>query len=95
LNDVDRCTWTYEADPARYVTLSVTFAQAHSDAIDAFGEGETIEGLGDDARWWSSNRVLSLVDGPNAIQVGLELDEPQVSKELAVSIAQAALQNLH
>jgi len=95
LNDVDRCTWTYELDPSRYVTLSIALKQAHSEAIAALGAGEIVPGLGDDARWWAANHLLSVSTGPSSVQVDLQLNESDVSKDLAVRIAQAALQNLN
>jgi hypothetical protein len=91
LNDVDRCIWTYGLDPSRYLSLSIAANSAHQSAIDAFGPGEQVAGLGEDARWWPSNRTLSVSNGSEAIQVTLELDPADVSKELAISIAQAAL----
>ena len=94
LNDVNRCIWTYATDPSRWVTVSVADNSAHGGAIDAFGDGESIEGLGDDARWWAANDILSVARPEFALQVDLELDEGDGTKELAVAIAQAALANL-
>jgi hypothetical protein len=95
LNEVDRCIWTYAADPARSVGVSVAPLIAHGAAIESFGEGETIPGLGENARWWAANHLLSVAAEDEALQVDLQLDAEGNSKELAVSIAQAALQNLH
>jgi hypothetical protein len=95
LNDVDRCTWTYQLDPSRSVGISLAPLVAHDAAIESFGEGEQVAGLGQDARWWASNNLLSVLVEGGTLQVDLQLDEEHVSKELAVSIAQAALQNLN
>jgi len=95
VNDVDRCIWTYGLDPSRYLTLSVTGAAAHSNAIQAFGEGEVVPNLGQDARWWPTNETLSVLFGPVNVQVDFEMDEADVSRDLAVQIAQAALANLN
>jgi hypothetical protein len=95
LNDVDRCIWTYGLDPSRYLSLSIAVSSAHQAAIDAFGAGEHVAGLGADARWWPSNRTLSVSSGSDAIQVTLELEPADVSRDLAISIAQAALDGLN
>jgi hypothetical protein len=94
LNDVERCLWTYATNPSRSVGVSVAALRGHTGAIEALGDGEIVAGLGDDARWWAGNHLLSLSRGQRSIQVDLELDDADISKELAVSIAQAALQNL-
>jgi hypothetical protein len=94
LNEVDRCIWTYAADPARSVGVSVAPLIAHGAAIDSFGEGETVPGLGEDARWWAASHLLSVATGNEALQVDLQLNDEDNSKDLAASIAQAALQNL-
>jgi len=94
LNDVDRCIWTYGLNPSRYLTLSVTAAAAHSEAIQIFGEGEVVPNLGQDARWWPANESLSVLAGPINVQVDFEMDEADASRDLAVRIMQAALANL-
>jgi hypothetical protein len=94
LNDVNRCIWTYAVDPSRWVTVSVASKTAYDDAIDAFGDGEQVAGLGADALWWAANDVLSVDTGDAALQVDLELDEEDASRDLAVNIARAALDNL-
>ena len=47
----ERCMWVVARDPTRYVGLSVGPAANHGATIDAFGDGEAVEGLGHDARW--------------------------------------------
>jgi hypothetical protein len=94
LNDVDRCIWTYATDPARSVGVSVGALRGHTSAISSLGGGETVAGLGDDARWWAGNHLLSVSRGQRSMQVDLQLEDASVSRELAVAIAQAALQNL-
>ncbi len=91
LNDVDRCLWTYGLDPSRFLTLSIALPEAHPNAIAALGEGEAVAGLGDDARWWPSNSTLSVANGRSTIQVDLELGASDASKDLAISIARAAI----
>ena len=95
LNGLDRCIWTYATDPARSVGVSVAPARAHQGAIDNFGQGETIGGVGDDARWFEGNRLLSILAGQKAVHVDLQLDEGDSTKDLAVAIGAAALANLH
>lgn len=95
LNDVDRCIWTFATDPARSVGVSVAPLGAHQGAKDSFGGGEAVAGLGDDARWFPGNHLLSVAAGRRALQVDLQLNDSQNTKDLAVSIAQAALPNLH
>ena len=95
LNDIDRCIWSYATDPARSIGVSVGPVGGHGGAIDNLGDGEAIPGLGEDARWWAGNRLLSVAVGDRALQVDIQLDEADVSKDLAVSIAESALENLH
>ncbi|HYI22914.1 MAG TPA: hypothetical protein VEX62_09795 [Candidatus Limnocylindrales bacterium] len=94
LNDVDRCLWTYGLDPSRYVTLSIALEAVHHQAIGALGESESVADLGRDARWWPSNSTLSVLSGGNAVQVTLELDPADNTRELAIGIAQAAIEGL-
>jgi hypothetical protein len=95
LNDVDRCLWTYANNPSRWVTVSVAAKAKHDEAIGAFGNGEAIPGLGEDARWWATNHLLSVATADAVLQVDLQLDDADATKELAVSIAEAALVNLN
>ena len=95
LNNVDRCIWTYATDPARSVGVSVAPLGAHQAAKDNFPANEAVEGLGDDAVWFEGNHLLSVAVGQRALQVDLQLDEGENTRDLAVSIAQAALSNLH
>jgi hypothetical protein len=94
INDVDRCLWTYADNPSRWVTVSVSPKSAHDQAIDAFGDGESVDGLGEDARWFASNSLLSVASGDTVVQVDLELDPEDASQDLAVNIARVALDNL-
>jgi hypothetical protein len=95
LNDVDRCIWTYAHDPARWVTVSLAAKDAHDQAIEAFGEGERVAGLGDDARWWATSGLVSVAVGEESLQVDLELAPEELSKDMATNIAQVALDNLN
>jgi hypothetical protein len=89
-----RCTWVFAADPSRSVGVVLGPAQAHADTVAAFGAGEAVEGLGDDARWWPANRALSVETGERSFQVELQLDPPQATRELAEAIAAAVLASL-
>lgn len=91
---LDRCIWSYQADPSRYVSLTVGPAQTHASSIDAFGAGESVGGVGQDGRWWPLLRTLSVVDGDRAFQVILTLNEPDAWEELALGIARSVLENL-
>ena len=95
LNDVDTCIWTYALNPSRSVDLSVAAIAAHQAAIDELGDGEQVPSVGDDARWWSGNRLLSVALDDRAVQVSLKLDDVDSTKDLAVRIAQAAIANLN
>jgi hypothetical protein len=94
LNNVDRCVWTYQTDPSRSIGISVSAVAAHTSAIQSLGAGEQVAGFGEEARWWASNRMLSVAIGNRALQVDLQIDDPAGTRELAVSIAQAALANM-
>ena len=94
INGVDRCTWVYAADPARYVGVSLGPVRGHSGAIDSLGPGETVSALGDDARWWPGNHMLSSAVGSRSVQVDLQLDEAESTRALAEQIAREALANL-
>lgn len=87
----ERCLWVYATDPSRYVALTVGEPASHAASIQSFGDGETVDGLGDEARWWQANRTLSILDGDRALQVDLQLDDAADPKALAISIARAAL----
>ncbi len=91
---LSRCTWVYGKDPTRNVALNFGPVTGHTDSIANFGPGESVPGLGDDARWWPGTRTLSVAVGPRSFQINLELDQADVSKELAVKIAQSALAHL-
>ena len=86
----ERCLWVYTSDPSRYVALTVGEASSHAATIQSFGDGEIVDGVGDEARWWSANRTLSVVIGDRSLQVDLQLDDAADPEALAVSIALAA-----
>jgi hypothetical protein len=90
----ERCLWVYVTDPSRYVALTVGEPATHAVTVQSYGDGEIVEGLGDDARWWATNKTLSVLIGDRALQVDLQLDDAADPKALAVSIAQAALGQL-
>ena len=89
-----RCLWVYVTDPSRYVGLTVGEPSSHAATIQSFGDGEVVDGLGDEAWWWDANKTLSVLQGERALQVDLQLDDAADPKALAVSIAQAALGQL-
>jgi hypothetical protein len=89
-----QCIWTYEADPSQHVSLTVGPVQTHGSSIDAFGAGQSVAGLGDDARWWPQLHGLSVARGDRAFQVNLALDETDASQDLAVSIARSVVEHL-
>jgi hypothetical protein len=93
---IDRCIWVYGSDPSRYVGVSVGPVGSHADGIDAFGEGESLESLGDDARWWSATQTLSVAIGDRSFQVDIRLGQAPAPapKDLAVAIAQRVLGRL-
>jgi hypothetical protein len=66
-------------------------AANHATTIDALGDGEAVVGLGDDARWWSSARTLSVAVGDRSFQVDLQLDDPEATKEVATALANQAI----
>ena len=90
----ERCIWAYASDPSRYVGLTLGDAAGHAATIVGFGEGESVEGLGDDARWWAANQTLSMAVGQQSIQVDLRLDDLPDPGSLAISVANAALERL-
>ena len=90
----ERCMWVVARDPSRYVGVSVGPAINHASTIDAFGEGESVAGLGDDARWWPAARTLSVALGDRSLQVDLQLDEAMVTREVAEAVARQALEAL-
>jgi len=87
----ERCLWVYLTDPSRYVALTLGGSASHAATIQSFGEGEVVESLGDEARWWGGTKTLSVLDGERSLQVDLQLDDAADPRALAVSIAQAAL----
>jgi hypothetical protein len=89
-----RCMWIVARDPSRYVGVSLGPAANHGATIDALGDGETVEGLGDDARWWAAARTLSVVVGDQSLQVDLQLDDADATKEVATALAVQALATL-
>jgi hypothetical protein len=89
-----RCMWVMSRDPSRYVGLSVGAAANHAATIDALGDGEAVDGLGDDARWWATARTLSVAVGDLSLQVDLQLDSAEATKELAVDLARHATESL-
>ena len=90
----ERCLWVYVTDPSRYVGLTLGEPSSHAATIQSFGDGEVVDGLGDEARWWDANKTLSVLQGERALQVDLQLDDAADPRALAVSIAQAALGQL-
>jgi hypothetical protein len=90
----ERCMWVIARDPSRYIGLSVGPAANHAATIDAFGEGEAVAGLGDDARWWAAARTLSVALGDRSIQIDLQLDAAEATRERAVALARQALEAL-
>jgi hypothetical protein len=90
----ERCMWVIARDPTRYVGLSVGPAANHAATIDAFGDGEAVEGLGQDARWWPAARTLSVAIGDRSVQVDLQLDDAEATREQAVAVARQALEAL-
>jgi hypothetical protein len=95
LNEVDKCIWTYALNPSKSVNVSVASILAHRAAIDELGDGEQLTGLGEDARWWEGNHLLSVALDDQAVQVSLDLDDAESTKDLAVRIAQAAMSNMN
>ena len=83
----DRCLWVFGRDPSRFIGLTVGPAANHTTTVEALGAGETVEGLGDDAVWWPNARTLSVSTGDRSFQVDLQLDAPDVTRDLAVRIA--------
>ena len=94
IGSTERCMWVVARDPSRYIGLSVGPAANHAASIDAMGDGEPVEGLGDDARWWPAARTLSVAMGDRSIQVDLQLDDAEVTRDLAVQLARQALEGL-
>jgi hypothetical protein len=86
-----RCTWVVARDPSRYVGLSVGPASNHGATMDAFGDGEAVDNLADDARWWAAARTLSVVVGDRSFQVDLQLAEPDATRDRAVDVARQVL----
>jgi hypothetical protein len=89
-----RCMWVMSRDPSRYVGLSLGSDANHGATIDALGDGEAVEGLGDDARWWAASRMLSVATGDLSLQVDLQLDPAEATKDLAVELARRATESL-
>lgn len=86
--------WVVARDPSRYVGLSVGPAANHAATIDALGDGESVDGIGDDARWWQTARTLSVAVGDRSFQVDLQLNDGEATRELAVALARQALEAL-
>lgn len=93
IGTVTRCLWVYDADPARNVGLNVGARSTHDDMIEAFGPGEAVPDLGDEAFWWASNRAISVVVGETAYQVDLQLESDEATRDLALALAQSVLAN--
>jgi hypothetical protein len=87
----DRCLWPYGNDPSRYVGVTVGPAALHGATIGVLGEGESVDGVGDGARWYATARTLSVQWGNRTLQVDFELADDAGSRELAVAIAERAL----
>ena len=90
----ERCIWPYASDPSRFVGLTVGDASGHAATIGNFGEGEPVDDLGEDARWWADNQTLSVARGSQSIQLDLQLDDLADPRALAISIAEQALEHL-
>ena len=90
----ERCLWVVALDPSRSVGLSIGPATNHGTTIDALGNGESVDGLGDDARWWPAARTLSVAVGDRSIQIDLQLDDAGATRDLAVELARQALEAL-
>jgi hypothetical protein len=90
----ERCLWVVSRDPSRYVGLTMGPSANHAATIDALGEGERIDDLGDDGRWWPTSRVLSVAVGDRSFQVDLQLDPAEATKELAVTLARQVVASL-
>jgi hypothetical protein len=89
----DRCLWVYQANPSRSVGLTVGPRASHDKTVAAFGDGEAVPGLGEDARWWPGSRTLSVAAGERSFQIDLQLDEPDAA-ELANRVAERVLARL-
>ncbi len=94
IGQVDRCMWVYEMDPSRYVGVSVAPLAAHAEGVEAFGDGTSIDSLGDDARWWSTTRTLSVAIGDRSFQVDIRLAQAVAGQDLAVAVARRVLEHL-
>lgn len=90
----ERCMWVVARDPSRYVGVSLGPAANHASTIDALGEGGAVAGLGDDARWWPAARTLSVALGDRSLQVDLQLDDAEATREVAEAVARQALEAL-
>jgi hypothetical protein len=89
-----RCLWVIARDPSRFVGLNVGPAANHALTIDALGDGEVVDSMGDDARWWAAARTLSVVAGDRSIQVDLQLDAAEATRDVAEALARQALDGL-
>ena len=90
----ERCLWVYGNDPSRYVGLTLGGTETHAATVRSFGEGEAVDGLGDEARWWPATRTISVILGEHGFQVDFRLDDGEGSRELAIDIARHALERL-
>ena len=89
-----RCLWVVARDPSRFIGLNVGPAANHAATIEAFGDGEVVDGLGDDARWWAAARTLSVAVGNRSIQLDLQLDAAEATRDVAEALARQALEGL-
>jgi len=89
-----RCIWVVARDPSRFIGLNVGPAANHAATIDAFGDGEAVDGLGDDARWWAAARTLSVAVADRSIQLDLQLDAAEATRDVAEALARQALDGL-
>lgn len=87
----DRCLWVFAQDPSRFIGLTVGPKGNHATTMEALGQGESVDGLGDAAAWWPNARTLSVSTGDRSFQLDLQLDEPEATRELAVAIATKVL----
>ena len=94
IGQVDRCLWVYDTDPSRYVGVSVAPLGAHAAGVEAFGDGDSIDSLGDDARWWSTTQTLSVAIGDRSFQVDIRLAQADAAQDLAVAVARRVLERL-
>ena len=90
----DRCMWVIGRDPSRFVGLTIGPSANHASTIDALGQGVSIASLGDDARWWSGTRTLSVAVGDGSFQIDLQLDAADATRATAEAIAREVVKAL-